>query len=550
MTIYRFIGGMSPRNYLTFPEGVIPEYDGPVVIAGVKSHLVAGVRAVDAASWGKHVAGITGEQLELASYAPFAVILVPVRKWMMVAAFGGGRYLLDDLRLDEGFGLLYAIRRLDPTKLRAVSSSLLDISARNRQVSFPSGSTVPGFRIDQAGELVTRITGKADMEGLTYHEATDGKPFQIRAGDSLNIQIGNSPETFLADLEEICRIVEQSDEDSPLRFISQVRPLGDNDPLVPDLEGRLAVALGGDEQFGPLGLCWPTAAASAMDEANSFYTNDAGGYGPVELDADLDIEAISERFARIPLSARVSELKVSRLMPCADEHGQEFLTNPIPMDRWVAFETTIGTHTYCLHQGRWYEIGQDAVRQVRSQVAELVANKSDLEFPLWTPTGEQDDEHRYCEKVALQDGYLCLDKSLAHTPMHPRFELADVIGPKDEVVHVKWLARATAASHLFTQARVSAWAQRLEPEALEQLDAKVHLIDDRRRITKRPRVVVLAVAGRQWDVEQLFTLSMVDLLRLNEDMHHHGITLQFADIPFTAKGKGSRAVRSADEQAA
>ncbi|MEV8440798.1 TIGR04141 family sporadically distributed protein [Actinosynnema sp. NPDC051121] len=537
MTIYRYIGGLPLKNYVKRAEGVTIQYDGPITVNGVQAHLIAGVRAVDAPVWGKHVNQITGVELALSGTTPFAVILIPVGDWVMAVTFGSGRYLLDGLWMDEGFGLLFAIRRLDPTKLRTVSSSLLDISARSSQVSFPLGSTVPGFGLDPAGELVTRIAGKADMDGLTYHEATDGKQYQIRAGDSLAIQIGNSPETFLADLEAICAVTAESDQNSPLRALAQIRPLGENDPLRPKLEGRLAVALGGDDQFGPLGLCWPTPAAKAMDEANSFYTNDVGGYGPIEVDADLDITAITERFARIPVSARVSELEISRLMPCADEHGQELLTHPISMSRWIAFETTIDNRTFCLYQGQWYELGQESVDRVREQVAELLTNKSGLTFPLWTPTGKQDDEHRYCEQVARQDGYLCLDKSFARTPMHPKFELADVIGPNNEIIHIKWLAKATAASHLFTQAQVSAWSQRYEAEALVQLDAKVHLLDTTRRITTRPRVVVLAIAGRQWDVKQLFTLSMVSLLHLNEDLHHLGITLQFADIPYVAKSK-------------
>jgi uncharacterized protein (TIGR04141 family) len=537
MTIYRYVGGLPLKNYVKRAAGVTIKYDGPITVNGVRAHLIAGVRAVDDPVWGKHVNRIAGLDLNLGGTTSFAVILIPVGDWVIAVTFGSGRYLLDCLWLDEGFGLLFAIRRLDPTQLRTVSSNLLDISARNSQVSFPLGSTVPGFGLDPAGELVTRIAGKANLDGLTYHEATDGKQSQIRAGDSLAIQIGNSPETFLADLETICAVTEESDEDSPLRALSEIRPLGANDPLMPRLQGRLAVALGGDDQFGPLGLCWPSAAAQAMDEANSFYSNDVGGYGPIEVDADLDVAAITERFTRIPVSARVSELEISRLMPCADEHGEDLLTHPISLARWIAFETTIDGRTYCLHQGRWYEFGRESVTRVREQVAELLLNKSDLTFPLWAPTGEQDDEHRYCEQVARQEGYLCLDRSFARTPMHPKFELADVIGPNDEVVHIKWLAKATAASHLFTQAQVSAWSQRHEAEALVQLDAKVHLLDSRRRITTRPRVVVLAIAGRRWDVKQLFTLSMVGLLRLNENLHRLGVTLQFADIPFVTKLK-------------
>ena len=48
-----------------------------------------------------------------------------------------------------------------------------------------------------------------------------------------------------------------------------------------------------------------------------------------------------------------------------------------------------------------------------------------------------------------------------------------MIGPGDEIVHIKWLARATAASHLYTQAHVSAWSQRFKPEAMQQLRDKV-----------------------------------------------------------------------------
>ncbi|WP_158854597.1 hypothetical protein [Saccharothrix deserti] len=90
----------------------------------------------------------------------------------------------------------------------------------------------------------------------------------------------------------------------------------------------------------------------------------------------------------------------------------------------------------------------------------------------------------------------------------------------------------------------------LEPEAPAQLDAKVHLLDNGWCITERPRVVVPAASGRQRDVKQLFTLSVVELLRLNEDLHHYGITSQFADIPFIAKEKGGTSQGSAARWAA
>lgn len=550
-SIYRLRAGLPLRDYLDASEGISLHYDGPVLIAEVPCHVLAGVRSTSNPEWAKHVRQITNLDLEFGGSAPFAVILVPIDdRWVCAVPWGPGRHLLDDMGADEGFGLSFGIRRLDPSNLRTVNSSLLDISARVTQTSFPSGSPLIGFGVESAGELVTGLTGPANMQGLTYHDATDGKQSRIRAGNSLNIQIGKSAEDFIADLREICRIADESDAASPLRAITQVRPLATNDARVATLERRLATALGGDDQFGPLGLCWPTAASNHLDEANSFVIIGLSRRGELNLSDDLEVEAITAYFGDVPMLARVGELKNVRIAPCADEDRHELFTRPISLHKWIAFETIIDQSTFCLHQGRWYEIGQDAVARVHAEAAALMTNKSGLPFVQWKPTGERDDEHQYCTLVASDkhSGFLCLDRNFARTPMHRRFELADIFGPHDELVQVKWLGGAPAASHLFTQARVSAWSLRFEPEALRQLDAKVHRLDSQRHVSERPTTVVLAAAGRRWQVDELFTLSLIGLLRLNDDLRYLGFELQFADIPFTPKEKKRKG--SASGQAA
>ena len=127
----------------------------------------------------------------------------------------------------------------------------------------------------------------------------------------------------------------------------------EDDTLLIALERRLAAALGGSTRFGHLALRWPAAAAQRADDTVAFRTNDVGGYGPIPLDRTLDITAVTTRFARIPEFARTDELKQSRLIPCADHEREELLTFPIPMDRWITFETTVAGRTYRLHEGRW-----------------------------------------------------------------------------------------------------------------------------------------------------------------------------------------------------
>ncbi|WP_053731560.1 TIGR04141 family sporadically distributed protein [Nocardia sp. NRRL S-836] len=543
-TIYRFPKTHQRlSDYLKEVEGVDLRVNGELTIADTRTHVLAGVRENDEPHWVRHFSQVVGVDADLRSTSPFAVIVVEIDESSICAVTWGtsGRHLLDDLLLDDDFGLDFGIRRIDPAKLRLVRSNLLDVSARGMEISFPSGNALSGFPLEPAGELVTGIEGPADMTGLTYDTATGGRSWQIRAGRSLSIQLGRSPEDFISDLRTICAVADEDAGDAPLRRIAEVRPVSENDAMMSELESRLAAALGGDAQHGPLGLCWPASALGEIGQANSYIAGRIGSVGSRVLDPAFEVETLVEPFVQVDVSRRVAVLRDAELTPCADDAGEEVLTRPISMIKWVAFETSVGGRTYCLHQGKWYEIGQEAVDRVHAQVRELLRNRSSLAFPLWVPTGKPKDEHDYCELVARQNGYLCLDRTFARTPMHPRFELADIIGPADEIVHVKWLGRATAASHLYTQAQVSAWAQRFEPQAMEQLQDKVRAIDSGRAITDRPKVVVLAVGGREWDVDQLFTLSQVSLLRLSQELRNLGLELQFADIPFIAKRKGKSA---------
>lgn len=548
-TVYRFPASQQRLNdYLKKVEGVELKVDGELTVAGTRTYVVAGVRENEDPHWVRHFTQVTSLDVDLTSTSPFALIVVEIdEKWVCAVTWGtSGRHLLDDLLLDDDFGLDFGIRRIDPAKLKLVRSNLLDVSARGMEISFPSGSALSGFPLEPAGELVSGIEGPADMTGLTYATATDGKSWQIRAGRSLSIQLGRSPEDFIADLRIICAIADEDVSGAPLRRMAEVRPVSDNDAMMSELESRLAAALGGDPQHGPLGLCWPSSALGEIGQANSYVTSRIGRIDVRVLDPAFEVEELVEPFAHLNTGERVTCLRDAELTPCADELGTDPLTRSIPMIKWIAFETPVNGRTYCLHQGKWYEIGKEAVDRVRAQVAELLQNKSALSFPLWRPSGKQTDEHDYAAKeVAKQPGYLCLDSNFARTPMHPRFELADVIGPGDEIVHIKWLARATAASHLYTQAQASAWAQRFEPEAMQQLQDKVRVIDPNRVITDRPKVVVLAIAGRQWHVDELFSLSQVSLLRLSQELRNLGVELQFADIPFVPKQKGRSAGNAA-----
>ncbi|GAA4527957.1 TIGR04141 family sporadically distributed protein [Amycolatopsis samaneae] len=532
-SLFRLDGTEAETLVSLRPEQV--SVDTAVDLSGTPARLVAGAFHTEVPQWIPHAASLTGSELDLSAELPFAVLLVPRPPWTYAVTWGAGHLALNDEHVEQGFGLMFGIRRLDPFDLGLIASAALDASARATQISIPGGGDLSAFRLEPYGELVNRLAGAADLTELTYGRVT-GKRYRIRVGNALWVPLAKEPRAFLADLDAVGAVVDEPDRDSALRFIAQTRPLDRHHRLLPTLEDRLAGALGGEEN-GALGLAWPATAVREAEHAGSFRVTGLGAGGPFTVAGRLDLEHLTGRLATLDAEKRVKALRAGRVVTCADDAGEEESGAAIPAAKWVVFETTIDHVRYVFHQGRWYRIGETYVEQMRAQVAALLARRYPWPEVKWTPSGEPDDEHRYCRKVAREPGFLCLDKDFATTPLHPRFELCDLLGPGGELIHVKWLGRATAASHLYTQALVSAEALRDEPDALAQLAAKAAALDPARVVTDPPGTVVLAAAGRSWHVDELFTLSQVALLRLDRAVRALRAELRFADIPYAPKSR-------------
>ncbi|EHR51644.1 hypothetical protein SacmaDRAFT_3423 [Saccharomonospora marina XMU15] len=538
VSLYRLDGFLDLEDYLLSAASEDVLIDETIRLSEITCRVIAGVRHADKPTWATHLQSLTSLTMELPSKTPFAVLLVPLADHTYALTWGGGHHLLDDLLIHDGFGMLFGIRRLDSARLRTVARSALDATARLTQTSFPGGSDLGGFGLEPHGETVTRISGRADLTGLTYERLT-GRPYTIKASSALYAPLAEDPEALLSDLRAIENVVAEPDDDSDLRILSQTRPLSKHHPMIPELERRLAAALSGDSTAGVIGTAWPADAIREIEGATSFKVVRLGPGQDFAVETTLDLDEIIDRFAALPERSRLDILGSARMVACEGLDGQDEYGRQVPLRKWLVFETTIDHVRYCHSQGKWFRIGEGYVTQIRDQVAALLRQRSDLTFPHWVPSGEKDDEHRYCELVAKQPGYLCLDRNFARTPMHPKFELCDIVGPNGELAHVKWLGRAAAASHLFTQAAVSAEAIRHEPDAaLTELDNKVRALDPT-RTNAEPSTIVLAVAGRTWDVDELFTLSQIGLLKLNSIMRTLRIRLEFADIPYTPKTKGS-----------
>lgn len=112
---------------------------------------------------------------------------------------------------------------------------------------------------------------------------------------------------------------------------------------------------------------------------------------------------------------------------------------------------------------------------------------------------------------------MLLDRRPLRTKQHRRgFEACDLLGPNNELIHVKRADRSAPLSHLFSQGVVSTETLKYEADARAAL---VKMVRQRRPghptdLDFRPRKVVYAVAldsGRPLTAGSLFTFSQVAL---------------------------------------
>ena len=142
----------------------------------------------------------------------------------------------------------------------------------------------------------------------------------------------------------------------------------------------------------------------------------------------------------------------------ADDDGDEILARA-RADKWLEASVSLGSRRFFLMDGDWFEIGADYVRASREAISRLFPATPSLDLPPWyLPKGRT--EYDYNSDAAVRrKGYLCLDRNASvRDPLGARssLEICDLLGPDNELIHVKRAKGSAPLSHLFSQGLVSA----------------------------------------------------------------------------------------------
>jgi uncharacterized protein (TIGR04141 family) len=299
----------------------------PVSVADIDGLLVTGTIEREQADWCPVVSSYTDMPVSLGNRNALAVLLLPFGPRVFALAYGLGFLTLDQSLIEQGFGLRFAIRKLDPARVRTVTRNILEQGARVDRNSVPNGQRVEDFAIEEYGEIISRLTGPSSADGLTF---TRGRSvtFSLKASDSLGLPVGKDPADLLADLREVGRVVDSEPPVNDLAFIEQLRALKLRDPRLPELASALEAQLS-DTDAASIALSFPWEGDDDRGDAQSYRIKVPSGPRGGTIVTEIDLAVISDALSHTPPAARVEVLKKATIQAFDDEEADSAISRAI-----------------------------------------------------------------------------------------------------------------------------------------------------------------------------------------------------------------------------
>jgi uncharacterized protein (TIGR04141 family) len=487
----------------------------------------------DQAPWAHDAETLLGRPLDVREQRSGGVLVIDVDGRLYAISFGQGfRRILDGYR-DQRFGLQVAIRCLDGAELNELVRRRPGIG-RIDSTLVPGGAPGLWLRPGNLSEIVRRMGGRTLPMELTYQPAGD-RAVKLLGASGLRLRLGLRGEDLVRDIRAIAAIHDRHLPLADLAFVDDVAPVADartRRQLDGDVEDMLADLSCEPAGAGPLALSVPDGALEHLDAALSYRI--AVGES-VRAVPDVTLADIATAVRDVPSGHRLAALRAGQIAPCELPGGRRMLVRPAAV-RWIEATVVAGDRHFALLDGDWHEFDRDFAMRVEREVAQVFSASRGLNLPPWRPGW---DEGEYNRQVSLTDPrYLCLDRKLVRDKeLHhgPGLELCDLLGPENELIHVKRAKGSSTLSHLFAQGLVSWLSLRGITETRRRFRALVEDVGGPGRLPADyvPDRVVFAIllgTGRPLTPDTLFPFAQAALAQTAAELRERQVRVDVVGI--------------------
>lgn len=325
-------GGLS-EQYVDDPAFAVDTVsvgsaDG-LVIRGVSGH---------AAEWCDAVTVLTGFGVDLSASSAGCAILLVLDGQSYALTYGPlGRRLLDQQRIDSGFGLRYAAS--------AAAQPEVDDTIRAALRS-------PRPSMEAFENIVPRVERHLRETRLPVNGTRSASTIGT---DGLILDVVANPVTLLADVRAVATMLAYGPQHPELDFVTHVRPLPADSPLAGALDEQLAALLGGELPEAPRSwrhdLCLDSPAGY-LESAS--YALTVGNVEDLGCD-ELRISDIQAALTDVPTDQRCTALREGTVR-VSTETGMPKLTLTAPADHWIVAEIALPEYRYLYYRGAWHQI--------------------------------------------------------------------------------------------------------------------------------------------------------------------------------------------------
>ena len=233
-------------------------------IPGATTFVVEGHFELPTAEWCLDASLLTGLRIDLDERKSAGLLLIAVDGEVYAIGFGQGFRLIPDKHKDPDFGLRFAIRAVDPAKVRDVWRRSMTGHGRQDATFVPSGIPIDHVGLRRYADIVRRLGGAIATEDL-------GLPprgtVTIEGSAGLRLPIPLDPERLVAFLRRVTEICGREVQDG-FAFIDAIRPVHDQQ-LLARLDDLLDHGLRGQIDM-PIAVAVPTDLAADLHRARSY----------------------------------------------------------------------------------------------------------------------------------------------------------------------------------------------------------------------------------------------------------------------------------------
>ena len=462
--------------------------------------------------WAWFIQPISEEVINNLKVASVGVVLiVPVDGRYFAACFGHGYAYLDKRYVEARFGLRTCLNILDPETIRFLDKRTFDSLGKlsHEQSTRPVNISEFGLEIDK--DLLRSLVGRPEDDSFGN---------QIAGKDSICVRIPITMNQLPKFLRKCFRESKKNTYKKHFEFIDNIFEISDPE-IIENLENQLVENINN----GIYLKTWLAVPDIIKWEESAGFR-----YSKAKIEPIVDDVRLSRYLERWQLTGSLSNSDMKRHRIFQYGNDDRTVLNNWPVHHCLYAEIALHGETYILTEGAWYNINQNFVTSVQTEIDAIPRFRKQL--PEWGDEHEQHYNERVCAR-SNGDMVLMDRKLILHGGGSSSIEFCDFLSTDNEIIHVKNYSGSSVLSHLFHQGMNAAYMTAGDVgfrKKVNKILPDTHKIPEDGAFRSSDYEVVFAIGTRDPIGFDLPFFSKVSLRNSSRNLRISGYRVSFSTI--------------------